>query len=56
MTVFITFLGLKVKIVGHFEEKLGLSCEKLQKVKNIDFFHENTVFFFIGFMNKIKVL
>ena len=43
LTVFITFLG--VKTVGHFEEKLGSSCEKVQKVKNIGvFFHENRGF------------
>ena len=27
-----------IKIVGHFEEKLGLSREKVQNVKNIGFF------------------
>ena len=31
-------------MVGHFEEKLGLSREKGQKVKNTGFFHENTGF------------
>ena len=32
-------------MVGHFEEKLGLSREKVQKVKNIGFFMKIQAFY-----------